>query len=198
MQEGEHKERMQAAVAAEAEGHRALLAGDAAAAHAAYARAAEDYARSWDVAPPGSYGRLVGRMKAAVLAGAAEDAAREVLAALADDPATASSPAAAYAQAVAALVAGDDEVARAAAGVMRGGSEAFGRAADGIAAVADLDEPALRAVLLAIEEDFAARPEHLSGVPIADTAVMLAALGERRGLGEADAGGPLRPAWRPR
>lgn len=192
MMEGEHRDLMLAAVADEAEGHRALLAGDDATARAAYARAADGYARSWDVAPPGSYGRLVGRMKAAVLAAAPDDAATDVLAALRDDPATGTSPAAAYAQAVAALVAGDDDTARAAAGVMRGGSEAFGRAADGVDAVAAGDAAALAAALAAIEADFAAREAHLSGVAIADTAVMLARLGARRGV-DAGPGGPLRP-----
>lgn len=193
MQEGEHRDVMLAAVADEADGHRALLAGGHAAARAAYAAAATSYARSWDLAPPGSYGRLVGRMKAAVLAGDAADHARATRAALDGDDATATSPAAAYADAVAALVLGDDAAANAGAAVMRGGSPPFGRAADGIDAIAAGDSDALAAVLAAIEADFVAREEHLSGVPIADTAVMLAALGAARGLPVGD-GGPLRPA----
>jgi hypothetical protein len=197
MQEGEHREVMLAAVAAEAEGHRALLEGEHAASREAYARAARDYARSWALAPPASYGRLVGWMTAAGRAGAAGGAAREVRGTLAGEDAAGTSPVAAYAGAVAALVTGDDEGARAAAQVMRGGSPAFGRAADGIEAIAGLDEAGVRRALAAIEEDIAAREEHLSGVPNADTAVMLAALAEGRGLGEADAGGPLRPAWTP-
>jgi hypothetical protein len=172
---------MLAAIAAEGDGHRALLAGDPAAA-AAYARAAEGYAASWAVAPPRSYGRLVGRMKAAVLAGEAADAAHDVLAILADDPDAGGSPVASYARAVAALVAGDDATALAAARVMREGSEAAGRAADGVEAIAQGDGEALARAVAAIEMDFAARDEHLTGVAIADTAIMLERIAAARGM----------------
>ena len=60
---------MLAAIKAEGEAHAALLAGDTAAATAAYARALESYRASWALAPPKSYGRLVGLLKAAVLGG---------------------------------------------------------------------------------------------------------------------------------
>ena len=71
VQEGEHRELMIAAIATEGDAHTALLAGDHDAARAAYARAAEQYRASWALAPPKSYGRLVGLLKAAVLAGQA-------------------------------------------------------------------------------------------------------------------------------
>ena len=70
----------------------------------------------------------------------------------------------------------------AAAAGMREGSPAFGRAADGLEAIARRDEPAYAAAVRAVVEDFEAREEHLTGVPIADTALMLERLGERRGL----------------
>ena len=60
---------MLAAIKAEGEAHAALLAGDTDAATAAYARAVESYRASWALAPPKSYGRLVGLLKAAVLGG---------------------------------------------------------------------------------------------------------------------------------
>ncbi|HWT26182.1 MAG TPA: hypothetical protein VN213_21925, partial [Solirubrobacteraceae bacterium] len=56
------------AVAQEARGQRALLAGTPGAA-AELRAAAELYRRSWEAAPPRSFGRLVGMLKAAVLAG---------------------------------------------------------------------------------------------------------------------------------
>jgi hypothetical protein len=173
---------MLAAIAAEAEGHRALLAGDPGAAEA-YARAADGYAASWAAAPPRSYGRLVGRVKAVVLAGDADAAARDVLVILAGDPDADGSPVAAYARAVAALVPRDDATALAAVEGMRAGSsEAAGRAADGIEAIARGDGAALAAALAAIEADFAAREEHLTGVAIADTAIMLERIASARGM----------------
>ena len=75
VQDGEHRELMIAAIATEGEAHAALLAGDHDAARASYARAVEQYRASWALAPPKSYGRLVGLLKAAVLAGQAEAAA---------------------------------------------------------------------------------------------------------------------------
>jgi hypothetical protein len=193
MQDGPHRDLMLAAIAAEADGHRALLRGDLAEARAAYGQAADGYGASWAVAPPRSYGRLVGRMKAAVLAGADRDAADEVLAALRDDPDAAGSPVAQYARAIASLVVGDDDAALAAAEVMRGGSEAAQRAAAALAAIASRDTHAYAHALEAIETDFAARAEHLTGVPIADTAVMLEALAAHRNLAVGP-GGALRPA----
>ena len=52
MQEGEHRDLMVAAIAAEGEAHAALLAGDGATAAGAYRRAVENYRASWALAPP--------------------------------------------------------------------------------------------------------------------------------------------------
>ena len=94
----------------------------------------------------------------------------------------ADSPPGHYVVATAALVSGDDAAARAAADGMRAGSPAFGRAADAIAALASGDGPAYGEAVRAIVTDFEGRDEHLTGVPIADTALMLERLAEARGL----------------
>ncbi len=65
---------------------------------------------------------------------------------------------------------------------MRGGSGAFDRTADAIAALATGDEDVYASALAAIVEDFAARDAHLTGVAIADTAMVLEALAQPRGL----------------
>ena len=65
---------------------------------------------------------------------------------------------------------------------MRAGSPAFGRAADAIEALAGGDAEAYAAAVRAIVADFEAREEHLTGVPVADTALMLERLAEPRGL----------------
>jgi hypothetical protein len=115
-------------------------------------------------------------LKAAVLGGGgAEEAAtvRRVL----DDRGT--SPTSWYAIAIAALIEGDAELAARAAEAMRDGGDAFARAAAAIEAIAARDDAAAVAAIRAIEDDFAARDSHLTGVAIADTAVLFATLRER-------------------
>ncbi len=182
MQEGEHRELMMAAIAAEGRAHAALLDGDRDTARATYAAAADGYRRSWALAPPKSYGRLVGLLKAAIIGGAAKPAAEEVREQLREDPDADGSPVAAYVRAVAAVVLGDDDAVAAYADTMETRGEAFARTAAALRALAGDDGDAYAAALSAIEADFAARDEHLTGVAIADTAVMLELLADDRGL----------------
>jgi hypothetical protein len=178
MQPGPHVEEMEVAVRSDGEGLRALLAGDDAAGRAALLDAAAHYRTSWELAPPRSFGRLVGMLKAAVIAGDARDAAAYARAAVPE----ADSPPSAYLRAIAALVEDDDAAAAAFAAGMRAGSDAFGRAASAIEALAARDGDAYAAAVRAIVADFEGRSEHLTGVPVADTALMLERLAEPRGL----------------
>lgn len=182
MQDGEHRDLMMAAIRAEGEAHAALLAGDREAASAAYARAVETYRGSWAIAPPKSYGRLVGLLKAAVLGGSGREAAEEVRAALHADPDAAGSPVASYVLAVAALIAGEDDAVAPLADVMAPRGGAFERTATALRALAAGDGPGYAAAVAAIEADFAERDEHLTGVAIADTAIMLELVARERGL----------------
>jgi hypothetical protein len=182
VQEGEHRDLMLAAIAAEGRAHAALLDGAHETARTAYAEAVEGYRASWALAPPRSYGRLVGLLKAAVLGGAPQPAAGEVRAALRDDPDADGSPVAAYVLAVAALIAGDDGEVAARVATMEPRGEAFERTAAALRALASGDGDAYATALAAIEADFASRAEHLTGVAIADTAVMLELLAAERGL----------------
>jgi hypothetical protein len=176
--EGRHLELLGEAIATEGTAHRALLSGDEAGARAAFASAAGLYRGSWETAPPGSYGRLIGMLKAAILAGGGADEAAYTRAAV-TEPA---SPPAWYALAIAALVEGRDGDAARAADGMRGASDAFVRTGLAIAALAAGDASSYAATVREIVSDFEARDAHLTGVPIADTALMLEALAERRGL----------------
>ncbi|MCU0313675.1 MAG: hypothetical protein MUC84_06390 [Solirubrobacteraceae bacterium] len=190
LEPGPHAEILEEALALEADAQRAALAGDRAGAAAGFRAAADRYRASWESAPPRSFGRLVGMLKAAIQAGdAAADAAyaRDALGGTAD------SPASAYALAVADLVLGDDAGAAAAAAGMHGGSEAFDRTAAAITALATGDGPAYAAALAEIVRSFETRDEHLTGVAIADTAVMLEALAEPRGLAAHPAASPVLP-----
>ena len=168
-----HEDAMWEAIAADGDAQRALLAGNDA--RSALRRAAERYRASWEAAPPRAFGRLVGYAKASVLAG--DKPAPYVREQLGDEV---ESPPAAWALALASLSAGDDAGAARAAEVMRTGSDAFGRAADAVAALAARDRDAYRAAVDAIVDDFERREEHLTGVPIADTALVLERLAERR------------------
>lgn len=182
MQEGQHRELMIAAIAAEGVAHAALVEGDVEAARAAYADAVEKYRASWALAPPKSYGRLVGLLKAAVLAGDSAAAAAEVRAALAEDPDAAGSPVASYVLAVASLILGDDDAVAPLADLMDPRGGAFERTATALRALAAGDAAQYADAVAAIEADFAARDEHLTGVAIADTAIMLELIARERGL----------------
>jgi hypothetical protein len=143
---------------------------------AAFLDASALYRASYELAPPASYGRLVGMLKTAVLGGAGALEATFVLRLLPDGG---SSPTAWYAIAIASLIRGDVARVARAADEMRAGGEAFARAADAAAAVARGDRAAANRAIAAIEADFAARDSHLTGVPIADTAVLFTTLLER-------------------
>jgi hypothetical protein len=188
-----HRAEMASALACEGDAQRRALAGEGEGARAAFARAARHYRASWQLAPAGSYGRLVGMLKAAILAGGGEDEARYASEQLAGAPAD--SPTAAYAQALACLALGDDRRATRFAEAMRPGSEAFERAARAIVARAGADEDGFAHALEAIVRDFEARSDHLTGVAIADTALVLRELARRRGV-EVALSSPLLPELR--
>lgn len=166
-----------AALATERDGQQLLLAGDPESARPFLRAAAAAYSASFPLAQPRSWGRLIGAIKAAVLAGGGEEEARSAREALGD---IADSPASCYLGALSAIVVGDDGAAARLTPGMREGGDAFGRAADGIDAIATGDDHALATVVSAIEADFAARDEHLTGVPIPDTALMLREIAARR------------------
>src|SRR5262245_24090272 len=179
MEPGPHVEEMEAAIRLDGEGLRALLDGDVASGRARLAEAVARYRASWELAPPRSYGRLIGMLKAAVIGDVdPAGAAAYVRAAVPE----ADSPPSSYVRAIAALVEDDDAAAAEFASGMRSGSDAFGRAADAITALAERDASAYAAAVRAIVADFEARSEHLTGVPVADTALMLERLAEPRGL----------------
>jgi hypothetical protein len=189
--EPDHRKLMTAAIQRDGDAQRALFGGDAEAAREAFGQAAELYRRSWELAPPTSYGRLVGMLKSAVLAGGGEEQAAYALEQLRDerDP----SPPAAYALALAALITGDDLGALHSSEAMRTGSEAFTRTAEAIAGLAARERERYVASVAAILHDFEQRSEHLTGVPIADTALVLERLADRRGLA-AGLESPMLPA----
>src|SRR5919201_4612755 len=92
--------------AANAAGLALLMAGDAGESRAWLARAAERWRESYAQAPAGSWGRPIGAIKAHVLAGDWDAAARDAMWALGEGAADAESPIGKYAAALALLVLG--------------------------------------------------------------------------------------------
>jgi len=178
------------AIEREGGAQQALLDGDFDLARSEFRQVAELYQQSWEEAHARAFGRLVGMLKASVLAGGGGDQADYVRSALAG--ADEKSATANYARALAALIAGDDGDARAWAERMIAGDEAFARTGEALAALAARDEPRYATALEAIVRDFEQRSEHLTGVAIADTAVTLQALAGRRGI-EAAIESPVLP-----
>jgi hypothetical protein len=187
----EDLELLQGALASEGEAYRLILSGHADAAAAPLEVARRAYLASWDAAPPGSYGRLVGAVKAAILLGDDAHTARRVREAVGE---ARGSPTAAYALALAALHQGDDEAAGVAAAAMDAGGPAFARTGAAIRALADGDAEGYRAAVAAIVDDFAGRDDHVTGVPIADTALVLERLAAPRRLAARPASPLLPPA----
>jgi hypothetical protein len=176
---GPHLDLLREAIAVEGGGYQALLAGDLLTGAEKLRRSSQLYRESWELAPPASYGRLIGMLKAAVIAGDASFAAVYARTQLPDPVET---PPASYALAIAALVAQDEQTARSASAGMRTGSPAFLRAADAIDGLVNHDADQHAGAVGAIVEDFECRDEHLTGVAIADTALMLERLAQPRGM----------------
>jgi hypothetical protein len=179
VQPGPHADLLAEGIRADGEAFRAMLDGRPADATALLREAARLFMASWEAAPPRSYGRLVAYLTSSVLAGDGPEAAAYARAQL---EGACDSPTSCYALAIAALVQGDDATAAAAAEAMREGGDAFARAADALAALAARDERRYCDAVAAIVVDFETRDAHRTGVPVADTAMLMEALAARRGM----------------
>ncbi len=168
--------------AAGAAGLSLLMAGDDAAAREWFERAAERYRESYGDAPPGSWGRPIGAMKARVLAGDWDGAARDARWALDEDAADAESAIGRYAAALALLVLGRWEEARLSADSIRTGGAFPTDVADALAYVAGEDPLGYTEAIESVLESFETRDEYLEDIPVADTVLVLQALAGRRGI----------------
>jgi hypothetical protein len=147
-----------------------------------FARAAERYRESFADAPPGSWGRPIGAIKARVLAGdwsGAEDAARWALEAGAAD---AESSIGRYAACLALLVLGRDAEARVHADAIRTREDFPNGVGDALAFVAVKDVVGYTEAIESVLESFETREEYLDDIPVADTVLVLQALAGRRGI----------------
>ena len=170
-----------------------LMAGRSDEAGGWLAHAAERYRESFADAPPGSWGRPIGALKARILAGdwpAAEDEARWALEAGAED---AASPIGRYAAALALLTLGRDDEARVHADAARTHEDFPAPVGDALAFIAAEDVAGYITAIESVLESFETRDAYLEDVPVADTVIVLQALARRRGFG-ADLASPLLPS----
>jgi len=155
-------------------------------------KAARAYRESWPDAPPGSWGRPIGAIKARILAADTERAARESEWALAEGAAQADSPIGRYAATLALLVLRRDEEARVLADGLRTAEGFPHDVGDALATIAAGDQVGYVAAVESVLASFETREEYLEDVPVADTVVVLQALAAGRDLA-ADIGSPLLP-----
>jgi hypothetical protein len=144
--------------------------------------AAARWRESYAEAPPGSWGRPIGAIKALVLAAewqAAEEAARW---ALAEGAAESESSIGRYAAALACSVLGDREGARIHADAIRIRDDFPRDVGDALATIAAEDVVGYVEAVESVLESFETRGEYLEDVPVADTVLVLQALAARRNM----------------
>ena len=145
-------------------------------------RAAGRWRESYAEAPPGSWGRPIGTIKALILIGewaAAEEAARW---ALDEGAAEAESPIGGYAAALACLVLGRWPEARVHADDIRTRDDFPVDVGDALATIAAEDVVGYVEAVESVLESFETRDAYLEDVPVADTVMVLQALAGRRNM----------------
>jgi hypothetical protein len=141
-------------------------------------RAAERYRESWQDAPPGSWGRPIGAMKALLLAG--EDASEPAQWALDQDAVEASSPIGRYAGTLALLVLGRDLDARVLASTLRDRDDFPRDVADALTTIAAQDRAGYLIAVESVLASFEQRADFLEDIAVADTVLVLQLLAAAR------------------
>jgi hypothetical protein len=146
--------------------------------------AADRYRESYATAPPGSWGRPIGAVKARLLAGGIDGAGNDARWTLEQSPEASESPIGHYAATLAVLVLGrDTEAAVFADRLIRAGDERFPHdVATALEGLASADSARYEDGLRRTLRSFETRDEYLEDIPVADTVLVLEALAEPRGL----------------
>jgi hypothetical protein len=147
-----------------------------------FARAAESYRESWENAPPESWGRPIGAIKARILAGDWEGAADDARWALDAGAAATESPIGRYAAALAFAVLGEWDDGRVHADYARTQENFPDEVADALAFIAAEDVVGYLEAVEDVLESFETRGEYLEDIPVADTVLVLQALAGRRNM----------------
>jgi hypothetical protein len=159
-----------------------LMAGRQDEAGGWFDRAARRYRESYDLAPPGSWGRPIGAIKSRILAGDWTGAEGEARWALGEGAGEAESPIGRYAGALALLTLGRDEEARPVADSLRERDDFPHDVADALATLAAEDVLGYTYAVESVLESFEQRDEYLEDMPVADTVIVLQALASRRDM----------------
>ena len=169
-----------------------LMAGDTEGGREWFARAVECYRESYELAPPGSWGRPIAILKARILSGDWEGAEADAGWTLEQGAADAESPVGRYAATLALLVLGRDREARALADGLRTRDDFPAPVADALAYIAGEDTLGYIDAIEAVLESFETREDYLEDLPAADTVVVLQAFAARRDMA-AELSSPLLP-----
>lgn len=169
-----------------------LMAGRADEAAQWFDRAARRYRDSYEDAPPGSWGRPIGALKARLLAGDWPGAEGEARWALDEGAAGSESPIGRYAGTLALLALERYDDARPVADSLRERDDFPPDTADALATLAAEDVSGYAYALERVLESFERRDAYLEDMPVADTVIVLQALAGRRGMA-ADLSSPLLP-----
>jgi hypothetical protein len=187
------KQLVRVGMAAGGAGLARLMQGRRAEAVGWLARSAERYRESWEGAPAGSWGRLIGAIKSRILAGDWEGAADDSRWALEQKPAESESAVGTYAAMLALLTIAEDERASGLAPALR--KDDFPQpVADALTALAGRDRDAYSDALRGVLESFETREAYLEDIPVADTVLVLDALAARRGMAVEPRSALLPPA----
>jgi len=179
--------------AANAAGLALLMAGEANDSRRWLERAAERWRESYAGAPPGSWGRPIGAMKAHILAEDWDAAARDATWALAEGAPGSESPIGKYAACLALLVHGRWRDARVLADDLRTHEGFPTDVADAMAFITADDVAGYTVAIESVLESFESRAEYLEDIPVADTVLVLQALARRRDI-DVELSSPLLPA----
>jgi hypothetical protein len=169
-----------------------LMGGNTEQANEWFARAVERYRESYEHAPPGSWGRPIGIIKARVLADDWAGAEVDANWTLEQRAGQSESPVGRYAACLALLVLGRDEEARTLADGLRTHDGFPAPVGDVLAMIAAQDPVGYIEAIEAVLESFESRDEYLEDLPVADTVLVLQALAARRGMA-AELSSPLLP-----
>ncbi len=145
-------------------------------------RAAGRYRESYELAPPGSWGRPIGAIKSRILGGDWPGAEEESRWALGEGAAETESPIGRYAGVLALLTLGQDEKARPVADSLRNRDDFPHDVADALATLAAEDVLGYTYAVESVLESFEQRDEYLEDMPVADTVIVLQALAARRDM----------------
>jgi hypothetical protein len=170
-----------------------LMGGNTGSAGGWFARAVERYRESYEHAPPGSWGRPIGILKAHVLAGDWDGAEADASWTLEQGSAEAESPIGRYAACLALLVLGRDAEARVLADGLRTHDDFPSPVGDALAMIAAQDTVGYIEAIEEVLESFETRDEYLEDLPVAETVLVLQALAGRRWIA-AELSSPLLPS----